>query len=32
MTVFPQGGAERRYGSRFVCEVKTLQTQQDLYL
>ena len=22
MTVFPQGGAERRYGSRFVCEVK----------
>ena len=22
MTVFPQGGAERRYGTRFVCEVK----------
>ena len=22
MTVFPQGGASRRYGSRFVCEVK----------
>ena len=22
MTVFPQGGSERRYGSRFVCEVK----------
>jgi len=22
MTVFPQGGVERRYGSRFVCEVK----------
>ena len=22
MTVFPQGGTNRRYGSRFVCEVK----------
>jgi len=22
MTVFPQGGATRRYGSRFICEVK----------
>ena len=22
MTVFPQGGTSRRYGSRFVCEVK----------
>ena len=22
MTVFPQGGATRRYGSRFVAEVK----------
>ena len=22
MVVFPQGGATRRYGTRFVCEVK----------
>ena len=22
LTVFPQGGAKRRYGSKFVCEVK----------
>ncbi len=30
MTVFPQGGATRRYGSRFVAEVKDMSEKSQI--